>query len=292
MSINDVTTMSELKKVNEEIDSRTGMTMVYQKQDALKQGVKELKEQYEDVYTEQALNDLIDEYEANEYEKHIQELESYDNYSASLVSKANMLVDKLESNLQAAADPTTKYELEQHNYLVDKLKNNLVATFTGSNANMNELNSVLKQSENDKNYARALTHMHGMLLNNIENNASIEQPKKHQLREGINTKMEELKQSILPYEYKQLQNIKENLDRSASSTTSKAHRYQMLKDMENGKAYKYKIATNQVNSDNNISIEGSQSSNAYKKGEQKPTDKVKAPQYIDNDKDTPFQYLS
>lgn len=47
-----------------------------------------------------------------------------------------MLADKLESNLQSAADLTTQYELDQHNCLVDKLKNGLVTAFTGSNPDM------------------------------------------------------------------------------------------------------------------------------------------------------------
>lgn len=118
MTLDNVATMSELKKVSEEIDNRANMSLVYKKHDELKQGVEDLKSQYKEVYTPQALNEVIDEYKAKEYDKHIQELESYDNYSASLVSEANMLADKLESNLQSAADPTTQYELDQHNYLM------------------------------------------------------------------------------------------------------------------------------------------------------------------------------
>ncbi|CEF18829.1 Putative uncharacterized protein [Staphylococcus xylosus] len=75
-----------------------------------------------------------------------------------------MLADKLESNLQSAADLTTQYELDQHNCLVDKLKNGLVTAFTGSNPDMQELNSVLKQAESNTNYARAFTHLHAMLI--------------------------------------------------------------------------------------------------------------------------------
>lgn len=242
MSINDVAIMSELRKVSEEIDNRANMSLVYEKHNDIKQGVEDLKAEYQDVYTSQALNDVIDDYKNNEYSKHIQELESYDNYSSSLVSKANMLADKLESNLQSATDPKTQYELEQHNYLVDKLKNNLVTAFTGSNPDLNELNFVLKQAKSNDNYARALTHLHAMLINNIESNESIEQTKKHQLRSSINAKMEELKQSLLPYEYKQLQNIKAKLERNENAVTGKKHRYEMLKHMyEGGNMDKYKL---------------------------------------------------
>ncbi|MEB7746528.1 hypothetical protein NGB19_06950 [Staphylococcus equorum] len=110
------------------------------------------------MYTPQALNDVIDEYKSKEYNKHIEELDCYDSYSNSLLSKANMLVDKL--------------------------KNSLFRAFTGSNPDAQELNSILKQAENNVNYARALTHLHAMLISKIESNESIE------------AKMEELKQII------------------------------------------------------------------------------------------------
>lgn len=242
MSINDVAIMSDLEKVSNEIDDRANMALVYEKHNEVKQGVEELKEQYQDVYTSQALNDVIDDYKNNEYSKHMQELENYDNHSKSLVSKANMLADKLESNLQSATDPKTQYELDQHNYLVDKLKNSLVTAFTGSNPDLNELNSVLKQAESNTNYARALTHLHAMLINNIEGNNKIEDTKKHQLRTSINAKMEELKQSLLPYEYKQLQNIKAKLERNELAVIGQKHRYEMLKHMyEGGNMDKYKL---------------------------------------------------
>lgn len=236
MTLDNIATMSELKKVSEEIDNRANMALVYKKQDELKQGVEDLKDQYKDVYTPQALNHVIDEYKDGEYDKHIQELESYDSYSASLVSKSNMLADKLESNLQSASDPKTQYELDQHNYLVDKLKNSLVTAFTGTKPDMQELNSVIKQAESNTNYARAFTHLHAMLINNIESNSNIEQTKKHQLRSSINIKMDELKKSLLPYEYKQLQNIKTKLERNENAVTGQKHRYEMLKDMKDGKS--------------------------------------------------------
>lgn len=39
-----------------------------------------------------------------------------------------------------------------------------------------------------------------------------------------------------------------------------------------------------------IAINGQQTPDVYKKGEQKPVIKPKSPQYIDNKKDTPIQY--
>lgn len=41
---------------------------------------------------------------------------------------------------------------------------------------------------------------------------------------------------------------------------------------------------------NSIAINGQQTADVYKKGEQKPVIKPKSPQYIDNKKDTPIQY--
>ncbi|CEF18828.1 Putative uncharacterized protein [Staphylococcus xylosus] len=46
MTLDNVATMSELKKVSEEIDNRANMSLVYKKYDELKQGVEDLIEQY------------------------------------------------------------------------------------------------------------------------------------------------------------------------------------------------------------------------------------------------------
>ncbi len=99
---------------------------------------------------------------------------------------------------------------------------------------MQELNSVFKQTESNTNYARAFTHIHAMLINNIESNSAIEENKKHQLRSSINAIIEELKQSLLPCEYKQLQNIKAKLERNENAVTGQKHRYEMLKQMNEG----------------------------------------------------------
>ncbi|WP_426428651.1 hypothetical protein [Staphylococcus equorum] len=244
MSVDTIITMSELKKVASEISERANMSLVYDKHNYIKQGVNKLKEDYQDVYTVQALNDVIAEYKVTEYDKHTQELEKFDSYSDSLLNKATILSERLESNLLSAADPTTKYELEQHNYLVDKLKNNLFASFTGSNPSMDEINSILNQAASNKGYARALTHLHAMLINNIENNANIEQTTKQQLRSTVNDKMEEFKQDLLPFEYKELQNIKMNLERNSSAVRGQKHRFEMLNDMYEGKSMdKYKMPT-------------------------------------------------
>ncbi|UQW80441.1 hypothetical protein [Staphylococcus edaphicus] len=41
-----------------------------------------------------------------------------------------------------------------------------------------------------------------------------------------------------------------------------------------------------------VTINGQQTPDIYKKGEQKPVVRTQAPQYIDNRKDTPIQYLN
>ncbi|MCG2360590.1 hypothetical protein K4Q22_00935 [Staphylococcus epidermidis] len=107
---------------------------------------------------------------------------------------------------------------------------------------MQKLNSVINQAEYNTNYARAFTHLHAMLIINIESNSNIEQTKKHQLHSSINTKMDELKQSLLPYEYTQLQTFKTKLERNENAVTGQKHRYEMLKDMKDGKSInKYRM---------------------------------------------------
>lgn len=46
MTLDNVATMSELRKVSEEIDNRANMSLVYKKHDELKQSIEDLKSQY------------------------------------------------------------------------------------------------------------------------------------------------------------------------------------------------------------------------------------------------------
>src|SRR5699024_11403350 len=116
----------------------------------LRGGKQAILEQYTDVYMDEVLSELLEDYHQKKLSEINTELSAYDEYSQSLVAKANMYINKLESSMQKSADPTTEYELQQHNYLVDELKKTLFKAFIGANPNMDELESVLKQAEYDK----------------------------------------------------------------------------------------------------------------------------------------------
>ncbi|MEJ7457334.1 hypothetical protein [Staphylococcus saprophyticus] len=133
--------------------------------------------------------------------------------------------------MQSLADPTTQYELEKHNYLVDKLKNNLFMAFTGNKPTIDEISNTLNQAKVDKGYARALTHLHAMLINNLENNNGIPDTTKQQLRIDINSNMEELKESLLPDNYKRLENIKQNINNNENLAQGQKHLFDLVSNI-------------------------------------------------------------
>ncbi|MEB8175274.1 hypothetical protein NGH63_02200 [Staphylococcus xylosus] len=133
--------------------------------------------------------------------------------------------------MQSLADPSTQYELEKHNYLVDKLKNNLFTAFTGPNPTTDEINDTLKEAKANKGYARALTHLHTMLISNVENNNGISETTKQQLRVAINSNMEELKESILPEDYKLLLNIKQNIKNNESLAQGQKNLFDLINNI-------------------------------------------------------------
>lgn len=242
MSANNVVRMSELNKVASEIDKHATNELVYKRLDEYKQGLNELYEETKGVYKDNTIKDMVGEYIENKLNDIHNELNSYDKRSNALIAKANTIIHQLESDMQSMTDPTTQYELEQHNYLVDKLKNNLFTVFTGSKPSIEEIEETLKQADNNKGYARALTHLRATLLNNIENN-NIPLTTKQQLRTDIKSKMEELKASLLPFKYKQLLKIKQDISKKEIIVQGTKHHFELMKDNAEGKDLsKYKIS--------------------------------------------------
>lgn len=231
MTVDNISKMSELNKVVSEIDQRATGRLVYQRMSEYEQGLNDLKQEIKDIYTDKVIKDKIDEYKENKLNEITNELIKYDEYSNSLLSKANNIVHQLESDMQSLADPTTQYELEKHNYLVDKLKNNLFMAFTGNNPTIEEINETLKQAKVNKGYARALTHLHAMLINNLEHNNGISEITKQQLRVDINSNMEELKESLLPDDYKLLLNIKQNIKNNESLAQGQKNLFDLINNI-------------------------------------------------------------
>lgn len=231
MTVDNVAKMSELNKVVNEIDQRATGELVYKRVSEYEQGLNELHEELKDVYTDKVIKDKLNEYKENKLNEINNELTKYDEHSNALLSKANSIIHQLESDMQSLADPTTQFELEKHNYLVDKLKNNLFTAFTGSNPSLDEISNILKQAKVNKGYARALTHLHAMLINNAKNNENIPTTTKQQLQNDINTNMEELKESLLPDDYKRLVNIKQSINNNESLVQGQKHLFDLMNNI-------------------------------------------------------------
>src|SRR5699024_5009816 len=158
-NMENIVYLNDLKQINLEISERSTIKPVIKKLAELSGGQQAILEHYTGIYNDEMLSEMLDDYNQQKMSEISAELRSYDEYSQLLVDKANMYINKLESSMQNLADPTTEYELQQHNYLVDKLKNTLITAFTSAAPSMDEIDSVFKQAEYDKGYARALTHL-------------------------------------------------------------------------------------------------------------------------------------
>ncbi|MDW3989166.1 hypothetical protein QI259_02480 [Staphylococcus saprophyticus] len=231
MTVDNITKMSELNKVVSEIDQCATGALVYKRVSEYEQGLNDLKQEIKDVYTDKVINEKLNEYKESKLNEINNELVKYDEYSNALLSKANNIIHQLESDMQSLADPTTQYELEKHNYLVDKLKNNLFMAFIGNKPTIDEISNTLNQAKVDKGYARALTHLHAMLINNLENNNGIPDTTKQQLRIDINSNMEELKESLLPDDYKRLENIKQNINNNENLSQGQKHLFDLVSNI-------------------------------------------------------------
>src|SRR5699024_1229922 len=201
----------DLKQINLEINERTTIKPAIKKLAELRGGRQAILEQYTGFYTDEKLSKMLEDYQQRKMSEISSKLDAYDKYSQSLVTKAHMYINKLESSMQGKSDSTTEYELQQHNYLVNKLKNTLFATFTGANPSIDELDNVLKKAEYDKEYARALTHLQSMLINNIDCNNRISNGLKQSLRVNLANKMQEIHIRVLSINYQTVQEIKNNI---------------------------------------------------------------------------------
>jgi len=223
---------TDLKQVNLEINERATIKPVIKKLAELRGGRQAILEQYTGIYTDEVLSEMLEDYHQQKLSEITTELGAYDEYSQSLVAKANMYINKLESSMQKSADPTTEYELQQHNYLVNKLKNTLFTVFTGANPSMNELNSILKQTEYDKRYAQALIQLQSMLTSNIDSNNQISNGLKQNLRISLADKMQEVHMRVLPVDYQTVQEIKNNINNNIGLVTGQLHQFDLLHNMD------------------------------------------------------------
>ncbi len=228
----DMAYFTNLKQVNLEINERATIKPAIKKLAELKGGKQAILEQYTGVYNDEVLSEMLEKYRQQKISTISTELGAYDDYSQSLVSKANMYINKLEKSMQKLTDPTIKYEIQQHNYLVNKLKNILFTVFTGANPSMDELDYVLKQIKYDKKNARALTHLQSMLTSNIDSNNQISNELKQSLHANLADKMQEVHMHVLPVDYQTVQEIKKNINNNIGLVTGQLHQFNLLHSID------------------------------------------------------------
>lgn len=163
------------------------------------------------------------------------ELGAYDEYSQLLLDRANVYINNLENVMQKLIEPTTENELQQHNYLVGKLKSTLLTAFTSANPSINELDSILKRTKYDKEYARALTHLQSMLTSNIDGNNQIKDELKQSLHVDLADKMQEVHMHILPVDYQVVQEIKKNINNNIELVRGQLHQFDLLNNIYESK---------------------------------------------------------
>src|SRR5699024_9662668 len=220
---------NNLKQVDLEINERATIKPAIKKLAELRGGKQAILEQYTDIYTDEELYVTLKDYHQQKMSEITSELSAYDEYSQSLVAKANMYINELENRMKKLVDPNTEYELQKHNYLFNKLK---ITVFTSANPSMDELDSILKQPEYEKGYAKASIHLQSKLKCNINNNNQISNALKQSLHINLTDKMQEVHMRILQIDYQTIQKIKKNINNNIGLATGQLHQFVLLYDVD------------------------------------------------------------
>lgn len=216
-----------------QIKERANNMIAYDRQKEYKAGIENIKAKYGSTYTQDALNELINEYKQNKLDETIQELKAFDKKSQELLEQAKQRVERVESEVSTEIDPQTQYELEKHNYILNKLQNELSDTFTGRNPQTNELDEVIQQAKYNKLYANALLQTRNLLIRNVDNNTHLDDSAKGVFKNYVIRKLTEIKNDLLPKEYNELQELKEMLGNSQVAAKNKLHMFQFMLGMNN-----------------------------------------------------------
>lgn len=216
-----------------QIKERANNMIAYDRQKEYKEGIENIKEKYGSTYTNDALNELINEYKQNKLDETIQELKVFDKKSQELLEQAHQRIERVESEVSTEIDPQTQYELEKHNYILNKLQNELSDTFTGSNPQTNELDEVIQQAKYNKLYANALLQTRNLLIRNVDNNKHLDDSAKSVFKNHVIRKLTEIKNDLLPKEYNELQELKEILGNSEVGARNELHMFQFMLEMNN-----------------------------------------------------------
>lgn len=219
---------TQLKQAIKEIEQRADNNIAFDKANEYEKGLKDIKANYQDTYTDEALQEAIDAYKEDKTQEIIKELAKFDKQSKELTEKVQKDIEAVESNLTTSVDPQSQDELSKHQYVLNKLSNELSLKFTGARPRMAELSEVLNQAKHNKTYANALLQTQNMLLQNIDNNKQIDDALQLTLRNNLGEVMEEIKASILPSEYHELEELKERLTQNRVASTNKQTMYDFM----------------------------------------------------------------
>ncbi|MGI2272605.1 hypothetical protein [Staphylococcus cohnii] len=216
-----------------QIKERANNMIAYDRQKEYKAGIDNIKSKYGSTYTQDALNELINEYKQNKLDETTQELKAFDKKSKELLEQVHERVKRIESEVSTEIDPQTQYELEKHNYILNKLQNELSNTFTGRSPQTYELDEVVNQAKYNKLYANALLQTRNLLMQNIDNNVYMDDTAKGVFKNHVSQKLTDIKNDLLPKEYNELQDLKEVLGSSEIAARNKLHMFQFVLGMNN-----------------------------------------------------------
>lgn len=225
--------IQSLKRDINNIVERANNTIYFEKQTEFKEGIEQIKATYGDTYTTEAMNETIDEYKRSKFDEITHELNEFDEESQGLLDKAYTRISRIQSELSTAIDPSSQYELEKHNYILNKLQNELSNTFTDYNPSPQELNEVLNQAQHNKLYANALLQMKSLLIKNINSNNSLDDTEKSVFKNNVERELKKIKDNILPKEYDEFQELKEQLDNSQLAARNKTGMFKFMLEMNN-----------------------------------------------------------
>lgn len=212
---------TQLKQAIKEIEQRADNNIAFDKANEYEKGLNDIKANYQDKYTDEALQEAITAYKEDKTQAIIKELAKFDTQSKELTEKAQKDIEAVESKLTISVDPQSQDELSKHQYVLNKLNNELSLKFTGARPRIAELSEVLNQAKHNKTYANALLQTQNMLLQNIDNNKQIDDALQLTLRNKLGEVMEEIKASILPSEYYELEELKERLTKNRVASSNK-----------------------------------------------------------------------
>lgn len=225
--------LNKLKQTINELQNRADDNIAIDKANAYQQGITEIKQNYGNTYTQDALQTLLNEYEEKTYSQHMKELEAFEEQSEKIKEQALKEINKLESDYRSATDPQTEEELTKQNYIINKVNNELSLTFTTPTPRIDELDELINQAKHNKLYANALLQSHNQLIKNIQTNERIDDTEAQTLKYQLSNKMAEVKAANTPKGFEGFEALKELYENNQGASTFKRNLYQIMLEQKN-----------------------------------------------------------